>query len=51
MGAEGEEILTQHLYECEACGAHGVAHYLLVKDEEGWHNVLVCKGCWEETSE
>lgn len=42
--------MSQHLYKCERCSKHGVAHYILVKDETmpgGWRNELCCKGCWE----
>lgn len=42
--------MSQHLYECERCHKHGVAHYVLVKDETaplGWHNELICTACWK----
>ena len=34
-----------HLYPCEACGRHGLAHYATVADADGWFNVRLCAGC------
>lgn len=46
--------MSQHLYPCELCGRHGVAHYILVpQDDEHapWRNMLLCTGCWTEYRE
>lgn len=50
--------MSQHLYPCECCGRHGVAHYRLVPDptrgwspsgevERGYHNVVLCTACFQ----
>lgn len=47
--------MSQHLYDCEACGYYGVAHYILVQvaplsEPAPWQNVLLCTGCWEQAT-
>lgn len=39
----------EHRYECQCCGAYGFAHYVLIDDGQGWVNILLCTGCYEET--
>jgi len=42
--------MGQHLYECERCHKHGVAYYVLVRDNAaplGWRNELICTACWK----